>query len=92
VLAGGNAAAGVLDRDRAVEVDDHFHAVAVPAEVLVDGVVDDLPLEVVESLSAVHVTDVHAGPLADGLEPFENEKVAGVIRGHEGFRISAHTD
>jgi hypothetical protein len=52
----------------------------VPREVLVDGVVDDLPHEVVEPGAVVHVADVHAGALADRLEPLERGDAAGEAR------------
>ena len=41
---------------------------------LVDGVVEDLPREVVEPGGA-DAADVHAGALADGLEPFQDGDV-----------------
>ena len=66
--------------------------VAAAGQVLVDCVVHGFPHQVVQRRAVMDVADVHAGPLADGLQAFENEQVAGVIRRHEGFRISAHTD
>ena len=45
--------------------------VAVAGHGLVDGVVDDLPDEVVEAARAGGA-DVHAGALADGLEALED--------------------
>ena len=50
-------------------------SVQCPAEVLVDGVVDGLPDQVVQTRAVVHVADVHAGALAHGLEPLENGDV-----------------
>ena len=48
---------------------------------LVDGVVDDFPDEVMQS-SRADAADVHARPLADGLQAFENGDVfRGVVRG-----------
>ena len=56
----------VRDRDRVVRVDHDVNMVAVARERLVDGVVDDLVDEVVQTADA-HVADVHGGALADGL-------------------------
>ncbi|ALM38000.1 hypothetical protein SFR_1385 [Streptomyces sp. FR-008] len=53
--------------------------VAVAAEGLVDGVVDDLP-EAVHEAAAVGGPDVHARSLTDRFEPFQDEQVpSGVI-------------
>ena len=48
---------------------------------LVDGVVEDLPDEMVQPRAA-DPADIHAGPVADRLEPFENGDVFCCI-GHE---------
>ena len=48
VLVDGDAATVVFDRAGAVFVDGHVDLVAKPAESLVDGVVDDLPDEVMK--------------------------------------------
>ena len=52
--------------------------VAVAGERLVDGVVDDLVDQVVQAAHAGRA-DVHAGPLADGLEALEDRDVLGVV-------------
>ena len=56
-------------------------------EVLVDRVVDDLPDEVVQARAVVHVADVHARALADGLEALEDGDAVLVVagRGDDGF-------
>ncbi|GAA3215789.1 hypothetical protein GCM10020256_17590 [Streptomyces thermocoprophilus] len=69
-----DAPAVVPDLDGAVVVEDDLDVVAVAAEGLVDGVVDDLP-EAVRQAAAVGRADVHARALAYGLEPFEDEQV-----------------
>src|SRR5690606_20293901 len=51
----------------------------VPVDDLVDGVVDDLPQQVVQPGGA-GATDVHAGALADGLEALEDGDVTGGVR------------
>ena len=70
VLVDRDASAVVGDADRVVRVDDDIDVGAVAGERLVDGVVDDFVDEMVQALRA-RGADVHAGPLADGLEPFE---------------------
>src|SRR5206468_2125880 len=45
---------------------------------LVHRVVQELPHEMMKA-RAVHAADVHARPLADGFEPFENLNVFGCI-------------
>ena len=47
-------------------------------ERLVHGVVDDLP-QAVHQAAGVGRADVHARPLAHGLQPFEDEQVLGVV-------------
>ncbi len=70
----GDAAAVVPHLHRPVVVEDHLDAVAVPAQGLVDGVVDDLP-EAVHQAAAVRRADVHARPLADRFQALEDEQV-----------------
>ncbi len=89
VHARGNAAAVVLDRETAVEVDGDVHLRTEAAEMLVDRVVDDLPDEVVEAGAVVHVADVHARTLAHGLEAFEDgDVVAAIIRRGRRARVA----
>ena len=52
---------------------------------LVNGVVEDFPDEMMKAGGA-DAADVHAGTLANRLEPFENRDVfSGVIRSHGGL-------
>src|SRR5262249_37028889 len=76
----GDAAAVVLDGDAAtVGVQRHPDGLGEAVDHLVDGVVDDLPQQVVEA-TVVDATDVHTGSLADRLEAFEDRDVlAGVF-------------
>jgi hypothetical protein len=73
-----DATAVVGDRHRVVGVHDHVDDGAVPGEGLVDGVVDDLPHEVVQAAQAGRA-DVHAGPLAHRLEALEDGDVRRVV-------------
>ena len=74
----GDAAPVVPDADALVRVDGDLDAVAVAADRLVYGVVDDLVDEVMEA-PAPGVPDVHAGALANGLESFQYLYASGVV-------------
>ena len=78
VHVGGDAAAVVLDPDRAVLHERDVDGVGVAGERLVDRVVDDLPHEVVQAALAGGA-DVHAGALAHRLEALEHGDRAGVV-------------
>ena len=79
VLVDGDAAAVVADGDaRAVLVQRDVDLVGVAVHGLVDGVVDDLPDEVVQAGRA-GAADVHARALADRLEAFEDGDVFGGV-------------
>jgi hypothetical protein len=72
--------AGIDHGDRVVGVDRDVDEVVPPGERLVDGVVDDLVDEVVETARAGRA-DVHAGPKPNRLEAFQDRDVLrGVIR------------
>ena len=75
---GRDAAAVVDDLDAAVGPQREHDAVAVAGERLVDGVVDDLGDQVVQA-ALTGRADVHAGPLADGLEALEHRDRRGVV-------------
>ena len=79
-----DAAAVVGDGAAVVRVEDDADAVAVAGDRLVDGVVDDLVDEVVEAARAGRA-DVHAGALADRLEPFEDGDVLGAVGAGAAF-------
>ena len=72
MLAHRNAAAVVLDGDRPVEVDHHVDAIAEAGQRLVDRVVDDLVDHVVQARPVIGVADVHAGPLANGIQTLQD--------------------
>ena len=82
-----DAAAVVDDGDRVVGVDRDVDRVAVARQRLVDRVVDDLVDQVVQ---AAHTgrADVHARPLAHGLEALEDGDVLGVVAGARSLVLS----
>ena len=85
MLVDGDAATVVRDADAAVLAQGDGDVGGVASHGLVDGVVDDLVDEVVQATLA-RGADVHAGALADGVEPLEDGDRAGVV-GH-GRRAS----
>ena len=58
---------------------------------LVDGVVDDLPDEVMEA-GETGRADVHPGALADGVETLQNLDVLGPVIGRWLVAVSGHAD
>ena len=91
VLVHRNAAAVVGDRDRAavgMQRDRDGGGVAVHR--LVHRVVQDLPHQVMQA-GAADAADVHAGPLANGLQPFKNRDVFGGVVGHVRARASPNS-
>ena len=92
MLVDRNAAAVVGDRDRAavaVERDGDVRGVAVHR--LVDRVVEDFPDKVVEA-GAADAADVHAGPLANRLQPFEDGDVFRCVRGRHSGQLIVSKD
>ena len=69
---GGDAAPVIGDRYRAVAVEHHFDLVAMAGQRLVDGIVDHLIDHMVKARSVIGVADIHAGPLAHGVEAAQN--------------------
>ena len=79
LLVGRDAAAVVVDLDGVVGVQGDLDPVRGAGQRLVDAVVDDLP-EAVHEAAGVGGADVHAGALADRLQPLEDEEVCRVVR------------
>jgi hypothetical protein len=73
-----NAAAVVVDSAATVGHQGDDDPCAEARHRLVDGVVDDLPDQVMET-GETRRTDVHARALADGVEPFQNLDVLGAV-------------
>ena len=61
----GDTAAIVYNGEATVFVYDNFDVGAIPCQMFVDRVVDDLPDQVVETLY-IRASDIHARPLTDG--------------------------
>jgi hypothetical protein len=78
-MSGRNAAAVVLDRDRAVGIERDHDPVAMAGQRLVDRIVGDLEHHVVEARSVVGIADVHAGALAHRVEALEDLDALGVV-------------
>ena len=78
VDVGGNAAPVVLYGRAAVLIDAHVDPVAIPVRRLVDGVVHDLPEDVVQSAHA-RGTDIHAGAQAHRVQPLQNGDIARIV-------------
>ena len=72
VHANRNPAPVVDDGDRAFGVNGDVDRIAVTREMLVHGVVDHLPNEVVKPGPIVRIADVHPRPLPHGLETLEH--------------------
>ena len=94
LLVGRDAATVVVDLDGAVGVQRHLDPVRDARQGLVHAVVDDLP-QAVHEPAGVGRPDVHAGPLAHGLQALEDEEVrcvVGVVRRccHKGRTYPRH--
>ncbi len=57
------------------------------SEMLVDGVVDRFPHQVVKARAIVHIADVHTRPLAHRFKAFERGDAAGIVSGIVGRRL-----
>jgi hypothetical protein len=85
VDAHGDAAPVVGDRDAVVGVKRDRDGVRVARQRLVDAVVDDLVDHVVQARAVIGVADIHAGPLAHGLQALENlDGIRAVFAGRAG--------
>ena len=80
VQVDGDAAAVVDDRDGVVGVHRDGYLGAEAGHGLVDGVVHDLPYEVVQTAGGRRA-DVHARALADGLEALEDLDLSAIVFG-----------
>ena len=88
--SGGDTPTVVDDGDGTIGVHGDIDAGGESRHDLVDGVVDDLVHEVVQT-PRVGATDVHSGPFADGLESFEGlDAVRIVDLGLSEFFFASH--
>ncbi len=69
---GGNAAAIVGDRARAIGIERHGHPVGIAGERFVDGVVDDFIDHMVQARAIIGIADIHAGALPHRVEAFQH--------------------
>jgi hypothetical protein len=77
--AGRDTAAIVLDGDGAVGIERDQDPVAMAGQGLVDRVVGDLEHHVVKARTVVGVADIHSGPFADRVEPFQHLDGIGAV-------------
>jgi len=85
VDVGGDAAPVVGDRARTVGVENHLDLGGVAGQRLVDGVVDHFIDHVMQARTVVGVADVHARPLAHGVQALEHlDRVRAIIGGGLG--------
>ena len=81
VDVGRDAAAVVAHGAGAVGIERHHDVLGVAGERLVDGVVDDFVDHVMQAGTVVGVADIHARPLAHGIEALEHLDQFGVVIG-----------
>ena len=84
VDVGRDAAAVVAHGAGAVGIERDHHLLGEAGQRLVDGVVDDLVDHVVQAGAVVGVADIHARPLAHGVEALEDLDRFGVVIGGRG--------
>ncbi len=88
VDVGRNAAAVVADGAGTVGIEPHDDFLGVAGKRLVDGVVDDLIDHVMQAGAVIGVADIHARPLAHGIEPLEHLDRFRVVIGRCGGRFT----
>jgi hypothetical protein len=75
----GDTPAIILDRAAPICTQCHVDPIAMAGQVLVDGVVDAFPHQVMQRRAVVNVPDVHAGPFAHRLESLEYGDIFGPV-------------
>ena len=83
VNIGRNTASIVGHGAGAVGIQRHGHQGRMASQRLVDRIVDDLIDHVMQARAVVGVADIHAGTLADGVEPLEDLDGIGTIFGRK---------
>ena len=84
---GGDAAAVVAHRHRAVAVQHHGAGGGETGLRLVDGVVDDLERHVMQAGAVIGVADVHAGALAHRVEALAHRDRRGLVVLRDGVSV-----
>jgi len=85
----GDAAAVIGHRAGAVRIEDHLDLGGVARQHFVDGVIDHFVDHVVQAGAVIGVADIHAGPLADGVETFQNlDRISAVFRLSVGIQAA----
>ena len=79
VDVGGHSTAIIGDRHRPIGIQANLDLVAEPGQRFVDGVVDDLVHHVVQARAVVGIANVHAGPLAHGIEASQHLDRLGAV-------------
>ena len=77
-----DAAAVIADRHGGIRMYPHRHFGAVACQGFIDAVVDNLEHHVVQTGTVIGITDVHAGPLTDGIESFQDLDIGGIVGRH----------
>ena len=88
VDVGRNAAAVVAHGARAVGIERYDDFLGEADERFVDGVIDDLVDHVMQPRAVIGVADIHAGPLAHGIEPLEHLDRFRVVIGRHGALLT----
>ena len=78
MVAHGNTPAIVPDRNGIIRPDVHLHMGAIPGQGFVDGVIHQLPYQMVQA-SCVGGADIHAGPPFDRLQPFQHLNFRSIV-------------
>jgi hypothetical protein len=79
VDAGRNATAVVAHGAGTVGIQDHVDAIGVAGQRLVDCVVHDLVDHVMQARAVIGIADIHARPLAHGIEALQHLDAVGAI-------------
>ena len=79
VLINRDAAAVISDGERMIGMKDDFNGVVVPCQVLINGIVNNLPDTMVKGGAVVRVTQVHPGSFSNGFKAFQHLNTTSVV-------------
>jgi len=94
VDVGRDAATVIRDRYRSIRIKRHRYDIRMTGKRFVDRVVDDLIHHVVQTGAVIRVADIHARPLAHGIQALQHLDGIGTIFGAGagfGLRIVGHS-